>query len=31
MLKDGSQLPVSQSTEAGTQNKNKGCVGIDVA
>lgn len=25
------QWPVSQGTEAGSQNKNKGCMGIDVA
>lgn len=25
------QWPVSQSNEAGSQNKNKGCLGIDVA
>ena len=31
VLKAGSQWPVSQSSEAGSQNKNKGCLGIDVA
>lgn len=31
MLKAGSQWPVSQSSEAESQHKNKGCLGIDVA
>lgn len=31
VLKAGSQWPVSQSSEAGSQNKNKGRLGIDVA
>lgn len=30
VLRAGSQWPVSQSSEAGSQNKNKGCLGIDV-
>lgn len=31
MLKAGSRWPVSQSSEAGSEKKNKGCLGIDVA